>query len=238
MMQVNKNSLFLAGFICIFFQLQIMAQSWVIGGDVGYHSYKMEELMKVTQRVASSSPFQVTVVSNYPNYFSFSGFSGVQFDNSFQLVLKYNYASTGSRISRSDYSGNYSFNSIANRNALGVQIGMPIIKNGSFIGQFCIEQGISFNKLLFEETLNIYSSNYELSSNDEFVSHNLYISPGLSFKYSINNIIPALSCGYEFNFNRQVLTNSNDLKLNVSGNDVVADWSGFYINVSVAFLIK
>jgi len=92
------------------------------------------------------------------------------------------------------------------------------------------------SKLAMSESINILDM-FEDSFSSNFKSWNLYLTPAFSMSYSFLPVILGIRTGYEWDFYRTDVLNLESGKISLPRDGweyVKMNWSGYFVNVSVA----
>jgi hypothetical protein len=233
-MSVKKNLTILVAIILVNSAEAVYSQKLNIGVGSGLGSYNMSDLKLVNQENLISLPFNAKVTDNFPMYwnynasllYSFRKWVGVGINGSFQ--------STGSRTSRTDYSGEYFFDARIHSVSPGIiiEIFYPAGKPEFY---FRNEAGIEFTKLTLSQFIKV--GTFTQTDSYSFSADNFYYYPSLAVTYPLLFLRIGLSAGYLIDIKREALTNSTQgsILINSGTKTADADWSGFRIGVSVTY---
>lgn len=204
--------------------------------EIGIGSYKMSDLKKLNQEELSNLPFQAKIISNYPNYVYYKISPELQVNNLFSLGFSYSFNSTGSRISRIDYSGEYLFDTRIQSNSYGIFCAFSKTIYYYFIVSIAGECGDIEDKFSYNQLLQI--TDYKTTNQDTYTSSNIYFEPQikLSFKYSF--IQTGFKIGYLYQFGSEDLTDKKSQNFTISGSDTKAEWQGLRYGVFLTLLYK
>jgi hypothetical protein len=225
------------GLLFMVFTIQSNAQQFYIGAEGGFHQLKMSSLKSLNQAITDDLAFDAKVVSNYPGSPSLGLLTGFRLENRAIIGLRYNYSFTGSAISRRDYSGEYRLNSTVARNALGMLLEIPVCRLSNLTINITTELGGMGTHVDLEESL-VLSNQSIVNKDKRYNGINIFFTPGISANYNWQGLLLCLKGGYELNFIKGSLNDKAGDKLELDGDDIYADWSGFYINVSAVFLLN
>lgn len=207
----------------------VMAQ-YMINYSIGYGSYKMGDMKSFLENVQSQveglhPELSTAIVDKFPAYILHSVDMGYRL-KSHEFGLKGGFYSTGGKISRQDYSGEYEYKVILN----GYKTGL-FYRNHFYT---CNVQGKSTLSLFGEISPSVIISQTKLSSH--FVVDNQPIDTEKKQSHKIDfsvmplagvryNIIPQvgiqLSAGYEVSFGEKAKK--------LAGNPRI-DWSGLRVS--------
>jgi hypothetical protein len=219
------------------FPASLFSQKLNIVLEPGIGSYGMKDLKELNKLNLSSLPFDAKATSNFPAYW----YNKLSLEYSMKKLLTvgftFSYQSTGSRISRVDYSGEYYFDNRIRALSPGVTAEIYFHLN-SFLISIRNEAGIEFTKLRLNEYLRINTE----STNDKFsfISQNWYYEPTVKVSYPISFFRLGLVAGWLFDLKKEILagSDSNTRDKNIvlsSGSKATADWSGIRLGISLSF---
>ena len=155
-----------------------------------------------------------------------------------------NLQSTGSRVSASDYSGEYCFDMRIKGYGLGLNVAYNISNFSGFQVWGNLALGFNYTYLNMKEHFELLGSNYT----DEKInlnSYNGFIEPGVRFEYPLNKItLPVvnkcslfLNVGYQFQLLAKLVYYKKPENVYVDswGYTMKPDWSGvrFALGISV-----
>ncbi|MFC0877713.1 hypothetical protein ACE01N_14035 [Saccharicrinis sp. FJH2] len=217
----------------------VSSQNLQIDYGIDYQSYEMSNLKELTNTIFKTVPFDAQITSNFPPYarHQISGLYSI--NNNLKLGFSFTYLTTGSRISRADYSGSYNFDMIINGYSPGIK-GQVKISDFKLVSMYFYNSiGLTFSILKLNESLNIVE--YEPhTSIDNFISTNMFFEPGLRLEHNISDFCFSLNSGYNFSIlkgdlkykkdKRYILTDEHEESLQ-------ANWSGFYIGLAVGIIL-
>jgi hypothetical protein len=211
----------------------LFAQNITIDLQSGIGNYRMSSMEKFNTSI--TLPFATKVVSNFPSrsyikpslYFSF---------NNHAVGATYSFQSTGSRISRVDYSGNYNIDMIVNAHSIGLLYKGRLAKQKWVDINLKSEIGVVLSDLTIKENLSI-SSQQLINSNEKFNSFNYYIQPGLNVSRSIKRFVIGLDIAYYLQVGSIGFHHAESRHTKLvnpdSDEEVYPNWSGFRLGISV-----
>ena len=134
----------------------VFSQELNINLESGLGSYKMNDLKELNDMVLESLPFDSKITENFPAYFYYKPSLILSFNKFINFGIVWSFQSTGSRVSRTDYSGEYLYDMKIRASSPGLLIEFyyPIDK---FRISFSNEFGINYSKLNLKEYLRVYS---------------------------------------------------------------------------------
>jgi hypothetical protein len=205
--------------------------------EYGIGSYNMSNLKELNGYIQQNLGFHTEVTANFPvyPYFRASAFMNVKGN---QVGLAYSFYSTGSRISASDYSGEYRFENLLNAYVPGIFITTPFTQKGKLHIEGRLEGGAIFSKMENNEYFRLYDTVY-INSTNKFKSINVYLEPGIRLRYPVYHFICGFYAGYMIQFGKQgfyINDRKNSQVLNPATQSVLKPgWDGFRINISLAY---
>jgi len=237
-MTLYKKALLVISFFLLV-QSKINAQQYEFGVEVAYQWYYMHDLKTINDYTYNSLPFEASLSDNYPAFLNYSPYASMHVYKPLCVGVKYTFLSSGSRISRKDYSGEYLFDNNIRGHAPALFIDLELWRIKKFTISVINEVGYIYTKLEYREYLNV--SNVETTDDTyKFKSSNFYWNPTFSFDYPIYSDLDmklGLKAGYHFDFSR------GDLKLD-DNDDIVlqntyeeaaeANWSGVDISLFIS----
>ena len=208
------------------FLQSIVSQNSSIGAELGFHWYNMNELKDLNEYTLTQLPFEAKITENFPPYFTYGAYLVFNYNSDINIGFRYTFNSTGSRISRSDYSGEYLFDSKVKCHSPSIIVNMDIIKFGKFSANFMSDLGITFSTLDFTEEFNLYQVD-SVSTNYSTTAKSFFWEPSLLLSYPISFIDINFRIGYQIDF-----VNFNPKFLKSYG--IKPNWSGVNLAVSIS----
>jgi hypothetical protein len=205
--------------------------------EFGIGSYNMSNLKELNGYIQQNLGFHTEVTADFPiyPYFKASAFMNVKGN---QVGLAFSFYSTGSRVSASDYSGDYRFENLLNAYVPGIFISTPFTQKGKLGIEGRLEGGAIFTKMENNEYFKLYDTVY-INSTNKFKSVNAYLEPGLKLRYPVYHFICGIYAGYMIQFGKQgfyVDNRKNSQVLNPATQSVLKPgWDGFRISISLAY---
>jgi len=205
--------------------------------ELGVGSYNMNNLKELNSYIQKNLGFHTEVTANFPiyPYFRASAFMNVKGN---QVGLACSFHSTGSRVSASDYSGEYRFENLLNAYVPGIFVATPITQKGKLHLEGRLEGGVIFSKMENNEYFRLYDTVY-INSAYKFKSVNVYLEPGIRMRYSVHQFVCGFYAGYLVQFGKQgffIDDRKNSQVLNPATNSVLKPgWDGFRISISLAY---
>jgi hypothetical protein len=221
--------------ILISFPVTLFSQEFNVVLETGFGSYKMSDLKEANKMVIESLPFDAKITDNFPMYWNYKSCLLYSFTKLVTVGITGSYQSSGSRVSRADYSGEYFFDTKIRSFSPGVIVEFyyPVDK---FRISFSNEVGIEYTKLGLKEVIRV---NTESQKNVyTFTSENYYYEPAVKVSYPVSFFRLGLAAGYRFDFKREDLSGSDSNYGNIILPDekpAKSDWSGIRLGVSLSF---
>lgn len=203
--------------------------------ESGLAAFKMSDLKTINEMVVKSLPFDVRITEDYPDYYYYKPSLTFTLGKSLSAGAVLYYQSTGSRVSRSDYSGEYLFDSRIRALSPAVLVCVFHSANKFRIG-FTNETGVNFSKLQLNEHIEIYTQSEDNKAS--FVSTNLYYTPSVNLSYLLLNCRVGISAGYMFDIKKGSLSNTESKRITLEladDKDAYADWTGFRLGLSLSY---
>jgi len=215
--------------------VRLFSQNVSVLLEQGIGSYRMNDLKQLNIEVLNSLPFAAKVTENFPLYWNYKLSLMLSIKNDLDIGATCSFQSTGSRISRVDYSGEYSFDSKINALSPGIIAEIHIPLNKLRIS-FNNEVGIEYSKILLIEHIKISSNLKE--NRYSFKSQNWYYEPTVRLSYPILFFRLGITGGYLFDFKKGIVRSidSNNFNIKLSdGKLPTADWSGMRLCATLSF---
>ena len=236
-MKVRSIYLLLIVNLLFLFRTNCNAQQSGFELEYGIGSYNMNNLKELNGYIQQNLGFHTAVTANFPiyPYFRASAFMNVKGN---QIGLAFSFYSTGSRVSASDYSGEYRFENLLNAYVPGIYFTTPFKQNGILHIEGRLEGGVIFSKMKNNEYFRLYDTVY-INSSNKFKSVNAYLEPGIRLSYPLNHFNIGFYVGYMIQFGKQgfyIDDRKNSQVLNPATQSVLKPgWDGFRINISLAY---
>jgi hypothetical protein len=202
--------------------------------EMGSGSYRMGDLKEMNDLDIKSLPFEAKVIDNFPMYWNYNASLLYDFGKWVTAGISGTFQSTGSRVSRSDYSGEYTLDTRVRALSPGaiIEVYYPV---GRFRISVSNEAGIEFNRCKLKEVMKINTELQE--TNYPFTSKNFYYEPAVRVNYPVSFLRFGIFAGYHFDFIKKDLsgTQVNLTSIYLSdGHKAVLDWSGVRIGASLS----
>ncbi len=211
------------------------AQDWKIGFETGIGTYRMDHLKKFNE--ALEIPFDAKLVSDFPPFIYYQAKVHRLLNESF-LGLSVAFQSTGSNISRKDYSGEFYFNTTLYSSSLCINYEKLITSYKNINFNFYAEAGVIYSFLVMKELLQI--DNTDIADNrTELVALNYVFEPGINFSYQFSKISLGLNIGYAMQIGNGAFHVSGEKKAILTqpdtGDKVMPNWTGVRVGLAVGY---
>ncbi len=219
--------------------LNAWSQKPVIGFQTGLEFCGMSDLTDINLTVKSTIPFDTKLLADFPGYWYYQPMFKIAFEK-FSAGIEYSFNSTGSRLSGTDYSGEYLFDMRVRKKSPGLfaEYSFPSQKGISY--RLVSGAGVMFSSLQIDENL-IVNDIQIIDDSYGFRSINYYLQPGFKTIYAWNLFEFEINSTFLFQIGRGAFhreTDKNQLFVNqATGRPVKPGWTGFKIGISVNYII-
>ncbi len=209
------------------------AQSIRIEMGSGMGSFKMDDLKELNATYLKLLPVKAKITDDFPAQPFYNVAVIYQTASNVYYGLTGSYASTGSRVSYKDYSGELLFDNVLTSYSPGIRAGWQFAGNKiSFAAENTLSY--SFSGLKMNEKI--------LTTEEKrlFLSNSIQTEPGLRFSYRLSIIELSVKAGYLIDFkgeNQPDGESDQVLYLSDSKNKVKNDWSGFRLGASLGIIL-
>jgi hypothetical protein len=212
------------------------SQSLQIGFGTGILAYNQKPIKDFNLEASRLVPFNTAVTDNFPATPFYQGEIGYNF-RSFFLGVNYAYNSTGSRLTRSDYSGAYYFDMVLTGHMMGLSPGFFSSFNRWKLYYMC-DAGIIYSSLNMDESI-VLGDYYDHNEQFEWETTSYFAKPHLRLSYELYNVKVSLSAGYLIDFETPFhLKEDKDIILkNPRYIDVTTGWKGFMTGLGIYFVL-
>lgn len=163
---------------------------------LGYGLFSMHTLKVINEEVLSDLPFTAKIIHSFPPSIFYRSAILFRTDSILSIGLNFSYSSTGSRISRKDYSGEYRFDQIISSVSPGVAFRAVISNRKIKIEQYT-NVNYSHTRLQIEESLIVGTDPGAL--NTTYYSTKFFETElGMSCYYSLGSYSFGFFGGYLF----------------------------------------
>ena len=206
----------------------------------GYGTFLMTEMERFQERIVDSENLvPISITESFPAYYSYE--FGINRDyNRQNFGIRFNYSSSGGRLSYEDYSGSVRADQILKRYAVGIN-GTFYKKRLSESFQFWIRTTVYFHKtrLLLENELKL--GNIVESESTKFNSMGFSAVPIFEFKYMLFSFCSLnAQIGFSYNFygkDFSLADNGELFLVDRLGSLIKPDWSGVRVGGGVTFFL-
>lgn len=216
----------------------VQAQQVRFGLQTGVSEYALKDLKNLNQSLQNSVPFETRIVSNYPAFVYFQP-SVVLERGNWNYGLFYNFYSTGSRISASDYSADYLMDTRINANTIGLTGEYYFYQTGIFkIGAYT-NLGLSLTHFKLKESLIVADSVFFKIPYQKFRSYNVLGEPGVMISIPWQTLQFTFNAGYSFQLAGSGLKNTEtkdwDLIDSRPSKEAKAQWNGYKLGIAISY---
>lgn len=206
---------------------------------LGYNFYSMQDLKDLQSDVLEELHkigVSAKVFNNFPPYWAMQVQISQEIDQRHKIGIFWDYASTGSRIHYSDYSGEVKIDQIAYRHAGGLLFEENVKTKGRLTLLSLCRLACIYSCFRVDEANQIYGQKSEKAS--RFTSLGLAISPEVTTQFRILTFTLRTGIGYEFTVLKPALhaPGNSDFKLRSSRGEVRLNWEG--LRLGIALLIQ
>jgi hypothetical protein len=215
----------------------VCSQSFQIGFGTGKLAYSQKPIKDFNTEVSRLVPFETAFTDNFPATLFFQGEIGYNF-RSFFLGVNYAYNSTGSRLTRSDYSGSYYFDVILTGHMMGLSPGFFSSLSNRWKLYYMCDAGIIYSSLSMDESIAL-GDYYDHNEQFEWEATSYFAKPHLRLSYELYNVKLSLSAGYLIDFDSpfHLKENKDVILKNSRYKNVTTGWNGFITGLSVYFVL-
>ncbi|HLP73191.1 MAG TPA: hypothetical protein VK155_09830 [Bacteroidales bacterium] len=233
------RNIYFAGLSLIILSLPAVlpAQELNLVVEPGMGTYRMTDLRELNRLTLNSLLFKAEQTDDFPSYWNYKSSLLFSMKRLVSFGVTFSHESTGARISRADYSGEYRFDTRIRAFSPGAvaEVWFPVNK---FIIALSNEAGFEYSKLRLTEYFRVESESEQAAYT--FTSKNFYYEPAIKLSYPVWLFRLGISAGYLFDLNRDALsgTDVNVKSIILSNGDkAVSDWSGVRIGASLSYNI-
>ena len=222
----------------LIFSFNSISQETTLGIDVGAGQFNMADFKNINQTVVKGLYFDARITDNFPMNIVYKPFIHKTFKNKWGFGIKYSLSSSGSLISREDYSGSYFFKNQTRYSSPGFTIDYCLGSIHKFRFIVYNDFGWEFSNSKMHESL-IVSSLFKDEMHN-YRSTNIYTEPGFRIEYPYKDFFRfGFYTGYLIDKQGEIkeATSVFNLKelydLSKHGNSM--NWSGIRFGVSFSF---
>lgn len=229
--------------ICIFLALALNSFSQKTDGgiQVGVGFFNMEEFKAINEAALKYLPFEAKITDNFPPNIVYKGYYHHLYKNNFGYGVKISFSSTGSLISREDYSGSYYFKNQVHYFSPGLIFDYCIYTFPKLKILLYNEIGYEFSYGKIHENLTVSGQTQE--NEYEYRSVNIFTEPGCRLMYSYSKLINVgLYVGYLFDTHSAIKPIETAISpkefYDVSSGESSVNWSGIRFGVSISYTFR
>lgn len=232
-----RKNLLIAAFLWLV-AYSVQAQQVRFGLQTGVSKYALKDLKNLNQSVQNSVPFRTHIVSDYPAFVYFQP-SVVMENGNWNYGLFYNFYSTGSRISASDYSADYLVDTRINANTIGLTGEYYFYQTGIFkIGAYT-NLGLSLTHYKLKESLIAADSTLFDIPYQKYRSYNVLGEPGILISIPWQSLQLTFNAGYSFQLFGSGLKKDETTYWNLinphTGKEAKAQWNGYKLGIGISY---
>lgn len=177
------------------------------------------------------------ITDNFPATLCFTGEPRLKF-NKFSVGIQYSYASTGSRVSYSDYSGVLNLDLISSSHKIGPSLAFSAYNFPHMNINLDINTPLIFTKVTKKDYKEINGESTSIKS--DYYSRSIGIQPAAEITYSLSFIIIGLRAGYLLDTGAALYEKHNRgvYLRNMTSSIVHSNWTGYKIDFILGFLLS
>jgi hypothetical protein len=203
------------------------AQKWNITPSIFYGTFKMSSMKDFQKSMTSWGSFPAKVVNNFPGQIGYSIQAGYLISGRVEVGLRYQFTSTGGRVSYGDYSGEMRYDNLLRSNSYGIFTNIGISKSPKWPVFFSFALGRVHTDLEMKSYFRLYDDSSSLTYYTGS-STNTFFNPAFNFNRKLNDHFRVfLGVGYEFQIHGDLL-----------GDEITAEWDGVRISLGVNYLFS
>lgn len=209
------------------------SQTIELSVESGLASFNMSELKDINTQEQKRLPFKTEITYNFPAYIYYKPMMLINFKR-LSFGVSTAFYSTGSRISRQDYSGDYIFDMLISSWTPGAEGLVRLFTKNNHSVQLGLSGGAIFSKLEVNNHLSLYDS--VLTKNSiTLKGTNIFVIPSIRYNYQVKSIKFGANVGY--------FTQFLDKPLHLASNSeeetrIKPDWSGLRVGLFVSYIFN
>lgn len=228
-------------FILLFIFFTSFSQQWSVGGKLGFGTNAMCALKDFQRYRLEQTELPLLTTDNYPltpNYRFELAINDLSFID--KIGAFYIFNSTGTRSTRSDYSGRVDLDAIINGNQLGLTFQKILQKNKSISSGLYFDASYLMSSIKMKDYVKINASSGIIQKdNYNFNSHGFAPELGLMAKYRMHSVELQLNLGYMHDFSGKLfLEGDNKQWLAMNNLEIKTGWNGIRFGMQVSYLLK
>jgi hypothetical protein len=209
------------------------AQQVRIEAEAGFGSFSMNDLKQLNSTYLSVLPVKAKITDDFPIQPYFTGALLYRTPKTFYFGPVLGFASTGSRISYKDFSGELVFDNILSSLYGGLRFGFVLSEKKLRISQ---ENNITYSI----SWLKMYEKVLTQEDTRRFKSMSPQFEPGLKVSWTVNRFEIGAKAGYMIDFKGKNKLSDDPEQYLIMGDDkkqVTNNWSGFRLGMTLGFLL-
>lgn len=230
----NAGSIFFSLLLSIF----VNAQQLGFEVNTGYGTYQMNNLKKFNNYVKEDLQFTSAIKPNFPGYLYYMGSVFLKGETA-QFGVNLGYHSTGSRVSSSDYSGEYRFDNNINAWKPGIFMRFEV-ENFDEAKLFAsLGGGMILSQMSLTEYFKIYDD-ILINDKQDLTSVNYFVEPGLLLAVPFRKLTIAFQAKYMFQLGYKNFKGPDNIEIEnpETGKPLKPDWDGLRFDISVGYAIR
>jgi hypothetical protein len=217
----------------ILFPISILAQH-NINVNFGYGTYSMSSMKDLQSFIKQETEIGLEIVESFPAYLNYSaGYGFGHGKNMYGSIIRF--ASTGGRLSYSDYSGSYNNDQLLRLFSFGLNY-KRLIFDKKIRVNFSASIFYNYTSLMLKSSLIIYDE--ELNEEEQFYAHGLSVLPTMQLEYGIFSTVSILlDLGVEFDPLNQTfrLKDNKDAIIEIPSGEVKPEWKGGRVSLGIKY---
>jgi hypothetical protein len=221
--------------------LSMFSQESSIGIQAGPGWFNMNDFQDFNEVVRSGLPFETKVSNDFPANIVYKAYFQYRYPNRLGLGLKATFSSTGSLVSRADYSGKYMFKNQVHYFSPGIVGDYSFEVSHGISIQPSVELGWEYSNILMQESLTL--TDFEDESKQRYTSINLFVEPGLKVLYPLGQRFRVgVYSGYTINATSLLHVPGNPVEFkdyfHLRHNNNSISWTGLRLGVCISYTFK
>jgi len=216
-----------------------IGQAQEIGVSLGYGTFKMEDLKRMNFEFTTQTSIPVKQVSDFPGFIIPSVNVFFTVSEKFKIGGQISLASTGSRVTYSDYSGRFDFDQELYAIDAAAIPSYVVSANSKNIITLDAKLGCSFTSHDLITRWQILDESG--GSKESFKAMNIFIEPGIKYARHLGNtpLLLSIRGGYNVNIHKGKLYSDEDEDAYLMYGTLTmhADWSGLRAEVGLSYIL-
>lgn len=218
--------------------LGVKAQKVRVGIQTGVSQYQLDDLKDINQSIQNAILFDTKIVANFPSFVYFQP-SVVLENNRWNYGAYYSFYSTGSRISATDYSASYLFDTRIRAHTIGLTNEYYFLKYRGFKMGAYSNIGLSMTTYQTKDSFTVLDSVLNRRVDQKYTGYSVVEEPGLMISIPYQSFHFTLNAGYSFQLTGNGLTNAkNDkrkLQNPLTGKEAKVQWNGYKVGLALYY---